>query len=207
MGEVVRIREGEGWIILRCGGPRTLTLATSLAEDGFDVWTPARKETIRRKRWYKAKRIDRPLVPGFLFARQRHLQELLDMAKLDIKPRRGAGLLKAAHAAFTVLRDPLIDDGFPVVADSALVELREREKPAKVKRRAHIYGNGDELKITEGCYEGMNAVFDRGDRRSSTVWISLFGRFQRLKLPTSILRLTEVNEFRPATDRAAKRAA
>lgn len=79
------------WCILRTSGNRTLPLVRSLANAGFDVWTPTRM--IRRaapgQRRALALGLRRrmvevgvPILSGFVFARAIHLEDLARIAAL-----------------------------------------------------------------------------------------------------------------------------
>lgn len=196
------------WIILRTKPSSTLKLAASLADDGFGVWTPARRETVRRARWNVRRDVRVPLLAGFVFADASHIFDLLELAAMPVKPRRLCGRYsKPAHASFSVLRDPLDPDGIPIVADHHLEPLREAEIPARVKRRFASFAPGSVVRITSGGFTGMIAVVDRSNRKNAVVSISFFGRHQRVEIPTSILKLDEAYRLLSETDDAAREAA
>lgn len=111
------------WIILRMAGPRTLAVAASLKQAGFEVWTPAR--TLRRPAPGQRRRlvlglrrrmieVEVPMLPGFAFARARHLQ---DIASLALDPA-------SRHPIFSVFQ---VVDRAPLISDSGLAGLRDAE--------------------------------------------------------------------------------
>ena len=63
----------DAWCILRCSNAKTLNLATSLADVGFDAWTPV--ETIIRGEKKEALRV--PLTASFVFSPADRLHDLL----------------------------------------------------------------------------------------------------------------------------------
>lgn len=166
----------EGWIILRCAGRNTLRLADSLGEDGFDVWTPRREQVIRRPRWNVARKVTLPLLAGFVFAKAEHLLELLSIANTHERIRRGP---RPAHSEFSILRHC---ERIPMIADAALEPLRLAEKPAAVRRKLGRYDPGSEVRITSGGFEGFTAKVERSGHDYAIVWVSLFGRHQRVKI-------------------------
>lgn len=109
------------WCILRTNGGQTLPLARSLRESGFDVWTPAR--TIRRI--VKAKTpsgtrqfdIELPILPTFVFARERDLGLLADAAVELVSP----------HPDFSIFRH---GGRIPLVGDGEIAGLRGEEERA-----------------------------------------------------------------------------
>lgn len=187
------------WIILKCTSGKTLRLTETLGAAGYMVWTPIKRETIRRARWNVKRNVAVPLAAGLIFARSEHMADFLDFARMPVKPRFATGFKD-------VLRDPMVD-GVPMIRDSALDPLRLAELPAKVRRRAGTFSRGDGVKVLEGSFAGFPAIVDTSDRRNTKVWITLFGRHQRVELPSSILRLDEVEGLRSETGTAVRKAA
>ena len=114
------------WCILSTSSGRTLPLARSLSEAGLEVWTPTR--TIRRpapgqrRRLHMGQRrkmieVDVAILPGFVFARATHLD---DLAGLSHDPA-------SRHPAFTVFQ---IGGRVPMVSDASVAGLREEEARA-----------------------------------------------------------------------------
>ena len=77
---------GTDWFILRTAGRSTLSLAKTLAEDGFEVWTPARMQVIRVPRMNVRREVRLPLLPSFVFVRAPHLHDLLELASIGQAP-------------------------------------------------------------------------------------------------------------------------
>jgi hypothetical protein len=114
------------WCILSTSGGRTLPLARSLADAGLEVWAP--KRTIRRpapgqrRRLVMGQRrkmieVDVAILPGFVFARAVHLDDLAAIAH-DPAIR---------HPAFTVFQ---LGGRVPMVSDASVAGLREEEARA-----------------------------------------------------------------------------
>lgn len=170
----------DGWIILRTSGARTLRLRDSLEEDGFDVWTPTRVRTVRVPRANFRRPVKFAVVPSFVFARRRHLYDLLELAAMPDKPRRGAGLRKPAHDPFSVFRHC---DRIPVIRDEALESLRQAEERVTDKRPRR-YGDGERVKILRGPFGGMIGRVEKSSRRKTVL---CFGHNFRVEVDNFIL--------------------
>lgn len=189
----MQVDRQEGWIILRTAGRSTLRLAASLAEDGFDVWTPQREQHVRRPRWNVSRKVTLPILAGFVFARAGGLVELLELAAMPVKPRRDwrNGYRRDAeeelppHPDFSVFRHC---ERIPLISDTALDPLRRAEKPACERRRYGRFGKDDGVRITEGSFQGMEGVVEKCGLDYAFVWLSVFGRQHRAKISTFILQ-------------------
>jgi len=120
------------WCILSTTGGRTLPLARSLAAAGLEVWTPTR--TIRRpapgqrRRLHMGQRrkmieVDVAILPGFVFARAAHLD---DLARAAIDPA-------SRHPLFVVFQ---LAGRAPMVSDASVAGLREEEERAAALAQA-----------------------------------------------------------------------
>jgi hypothetical protein len=123
----------EGWCILRTSGGRTLPLANSLAQSGFEVWTPkrvtkrpapgqARRLVMGRRR--KMIEIETAILPGFVFARAHQLDDLARIADAaEIGPYPDFSIFKFGGRA-------------PIVGDSSVQGLRDAETDARAVLRS-----------------------------------------------------------------------
>ena len=175
------------WIILRCSGRHTLRLAQSLAEDGFECWTPARTMRIRKPRWNVHREVTLPLMAGFVFAQSRHLVDLMDVANSPNALRRGLGRLMPAHPVFRVFH---LNDRIPLIADQELEALRQEERtgqdPADLK---DLFRKGEKVMVTQGIFGGMGGIVERVDGVFTLV---RFGSRMRVKISTFILEPNSV---------------
>lgn len=170
-------REFNGWCILRTQGRHTIRLAESLAKDGFEVWTPIeiRVERAGRSRRRVESRV--PIMATYVFAKARHLVDLLELAAMPVKPRRGAGLLEPAHVGFSVMR---WRDKIPMVDDRQLRELRRLQAKLSPARKPNIATKkadeplpvGMGVRLTKSGFQGMKGTIERSDRRYTIVSIS-----------------------------------
>jgi hypothetical protein len=120
------------WVILWTGAGRTLPLIQSLERAGYAVWTPTR--TVRRpapgsRRQYAMgqRRVMRevvlPIVPGLVFAREHHLDDLTRIASLPIKP----------HPAFSIFT---WGGRAPLIPEQQILGLRDEHYRAEVAIQA-----------------------------------------------------------------------
>jgi hypothetical protein len=106
------------WCILRTSGGQTLPLAAWLRGAGFNVWTPARtiRKLVRRgTRTEQRLEVDIPILPTFVFARERDLPALADV--IDDQD--------VLRPAFSIFR---YNGRIPLVGDREVVGLREEEE-------------------------------------------------------------------------------
>jgi hypothetical protein len=178
------------WCILRTSGRHTMSLAQSLEEDGYDVWTPIETKTVRVPRANAKRKVRLPIMPSYVFAKVVHLVDLLQLAAMPVKPRRGARCMDPAHPSFTVLH---AFGGIPTIKDAHLDELRKLEaKRTPIKRAAYSFPADASARVKGGVFGGMVGVVVRS---SPTETILRFDRGFPVGIPTSILELDGVSEL------------
>jgi hypothetical protein len=187
----------QGWIILRTSGARTLRLLRSLAEDGYEVWSPVKTESRRKPRANARVDIEVPVTAGFIFARLRHLVDLLDLAAMPEKPRRGPGGSKPAHIRFSVFHD---QRGVPIVTERELDRFREhlsrQPKPSKWFLR------GDKVRASDGSFGGLQGAVVRS-KKGETV-VDFGGFLGHVKISTFILQPIEADSCARSAARDAE---
>jgi transcription antitermination factor NusG len=176
----------EDWFILRTAGKSTLLLAKTLEEDGFECWTPIRTQTIRVPRMNVRREVKLPLLPSFVFVRSRHLVDLLHLANMDEKPRRGTGWGKPAHKDFSVFHSL---DTIPIIPDFQLDPLRLSERMAIPKKDAPRFDRGSRVRANGGVFEGMRGKVERC--RSGKAIVVFEGGSKRWEIPTFLLSQTD----------------
>jgi hypothetical protein len=175
------------WCILRTSGRSTLGLAESLAKDGYDVWTPVETKRVRIPRANARREVRLPIMPTYIFARVAHLVDMLQLAAMPVKPRRGAGLMDPAHANFSVLH---AFGRIPLVADRHLTDLRRIEaKRTPIKRAAYSFPLDASTRVKEGIFGGMTGVVVRSTPAATVLRFN--GGFP-VEIPTTMLELDEV---------------
>lgn len=171
------------WIILRTSGRSTLPLAESLAEDGYEVWTPV--ETIRKEipRMNVKREVRQPIMRSYVFAAVTHLVDLLQLAAMPVKPRRGAGLMKPAHPGFSVLH---AFGRIPLVAERHLAELRKLEaKRTPRKVAAYAFPRNGIVRVVGGAAMGKIGIVVSSSRTKTKIFC--IGDRYDLEIPTSLL--------------------
>lgn len=172
------------WIILRTSGRHTMSLAESLAKDGYSVWTPIETKRIRVPRANARREVRLPIMPSYVFARVSHLIDLLQLAAMPVKPRRGAGLRESAHAGFSVMH---LKDRIPTIADRHLAELRKIEaKRTPIKRAPYAFPRNASVRVDGGIFGGMTGVVMRSTPKATTLRFE--GGFP-VEIPTTMLEL------------------
>lgn len=208
------------WFVLRTAGRSTLRLAASLAEDGFETWVPV-EVTIEHEPKLNLKReVRRPILPSYVFvgiANKKHPVELIDlmrMAELPVKPRRGwkNGYRRDAvsgelppHTDFRVYRR---GERIFIIEDRHLNPLRRiarRRTAAPITAPLKPYQT---VRASEGAgsFHGMVGKVQVSNERETIVCFG-GGLLERVKIPTSFLLLEQVYELQSNTDTAARKAA
>lgn len=191
---------GSRWIILRTAGRCTLGLAASLAEDGFDVWTPVETGVFKVPRANVKRTVTRAMLPSYVFARADHLYDLLQLASMPNRQRRGPRLSKPAHDSFSVMH---LHDNIPLIADAALTALRKieaRRTPRQMAEESLPVGCVVRVKPGSSGFDGMIGKVESGDRGTTLVW---FNSRYTAKIPTSLLQPDEVGADQPILANAA----
>jgi hypothetical protein len=184
------------WIILRTTGAKTLPLARSLREAGFDVWTPER--VMRRVRAHArllpgGKRptidVDAPIMPTLVFARAVHLGELAIASVAAVSP----------HPSFSIFRHagrvPLVGDAqidglraeereqAEIIAALRECETRDEERRARaaamrtkaarlkaLRSERRRFAAGDRVRVADyPAFAGMVGVIESSDGKSARV--------------------------------------
>ncbi|WP_404711501.1 transcription termination/antitermination NusG family protein [Sphingomonas sp. MMS24-J13] len=167
------------WCILRTSRARTLPLAESLVQAGFDAWTPVEEAERRSGRSRAREYVDAPMMPGFVFAREEHIRELLGIIGMHSSPHPSFSIFVHAGRA-------------PLIGDRSMDELRRLETLAirKLEDRAKARNSrvrrdlaiGSTVKVKEdGNFLGMVGVVEACDGRSAMI---NFGGKQSFKIDT-----------------------
>jgi hypothetical protein len=202
MGERERETEAAGrrWCILRTSGRHTISLAETLAKDGWEVWTPIETRTIRAGPSRRRVDVRQPIMPSYVFAREDQLLDLIELAAARVKARRGAGLADRdrAHADFSVLH---AFGRIPLVSDRHLAALRLLEaKRTPIKRAAFAFPKNASARVTAGVCQGLVGVVVRSTPKSTVIRFT--GAFP-FEIPTSFLTMEEVHQANTAALKAA----
>lgn len=144
------------WAILRMAATSTLRVAQSLADAGFDTWTPAEEiqKTVRGKiEWTKV-----PMLPTFVFADASRLVELVALARCPMTYQ----VWDSAQQRMTTKGTPFfrlfqVDGDIETIPGRELEPLRRIEGRRKRKPRGkpRDWIVGDRVRLTEGAYEGL----------------------------------------------------
>lgn len=196
-----RMMGDEGsWCILRTSGRQTLRLTQTLAEDGFNVWTPSEIVTIRSPRRNARRTATLPVMPGYVFARAEQALELLHLSR-SLKEGRGAGPGRPNHHPFSVW---VSNNRAWSVSSADMQALRDYEtaahrraaeqaRRALAKQKAAPLPVGVSVKVKEGshgAFEGMVGRVTRSD--SGNTKIVFTGWKRNVTIRTSLLALDQI---------------
>lgn len=148
------------WIILRMAASSTLNVAKSLADAGYEVWTPIEVEKRRAAR--SRKRIERevPLMPTFVFARCDRLGDLVALSKSPALTYQAwdkelQRIVTRGCPYFRVFR---YLDGYPRIADRHLDPLRQAEQRRKTKGKSNNLMAGAAVRYPAAGFEGLTGT-------------------------------------------------
>lgn len=180
------------WCILRTAPRFTMKLAESLAKDGFEVWTPIETRVVSVPRMNVKRPVKFAMLPSYVFARAKHLVDLLQLASMPVKPRRGPGLREPAHASFSVVH---WHDSIPLIHDRHFADLRRIEgRRAVVSKADAAFPIGRKARVTRGIAEGLVGFVEQSNQLHTKV---RFGD-KLMKFETCILELAEVSNYQRA---------
>lgn len=174
-------RTENGWCILTTSGARTLPLAASLREAGFEVYTPTRTAHIRKPRRPGKIVKQVPMAPTFVFARWKDLDELLAISRLPV----------SHHPSFSFFR---FNGQYPEVSNAEIERVREKERRAVPTRQRPTIPVGSAVRPDEGPYAGMSGVVRRSDGKYTLV---AFGGWMEVQIETFLISPNAVLPSQP----------
>lgn len=144
------------WCILRTAPSKTLDLARSLAEAGFDVWSPIGPVEVREGPYRSRREVQTALMPGYVLARADRLSDLLEQARSpallfrvwDSELRK---MVVKGHPAFSVHRG----GNHRLIPDGDLTSLRGAEHRPKVKKIARTFAIGEQVRTDDAGFSGL----------------------------------------------------
>lgn len=162
------------WCILRMSGGNTLSVARSLGEAGFDVWTPVEVHKRRVGRERQERETSMPITPGIVFARDSRLDDLIAMARAPTPTFLAwnpATKRMELHGCpyFSIFRH---QGQYPRVADRQLDPLRRAEQRMRPRSKAATVQAGDEVRIPSSAFGGLIGVVDKTKGRFAMVRIT-----------------------------------
>jgi hypothetical protein len=182
------------WLILRTAGSKTLKLAETLRADGYEAWSPVETRSIRIPRANVRRKVTLPIMPSYVFARDYHLIDLLELSALAVRPN--------GVPSFSVLH---IHNKIPLIADEHLDELRAiqaKRTPRKIASEA--LPKGARVGVEGGSFSGMRGVVERSDTVHTLV---SFGGNYSVKISTGLFEKNELGELLALMGEAARKAA
>lgn len=185
-------RDARRWCILRTAGAKTMPLVRSLADAGFDAWTPTEHVRRRIPRGKSTEHRIVPLAPTYVFVRGIHLSELQAIERAEITPHPRFSIFR--HYGNTVfVKHATLDPLLALQQDSYLASLPATGRKPGKPRGLH-YEVGDKVKLTAGAFTGFEAFVESSDGLTTTLTVGIFGRAQGVKVSTLQLRGASVSD-------------
>lgn len=148
------------WLVLTCSNAVTLRLAESLTEAGIEAWAPREIIVLRARRQHKREEIIGPLMAGFVFARTRHLHELLELAHSPAMLYQvwDAGQRKMVTKGHPHFRFFLINGQQRIIPERQLAELRRLDGLTRPKTPLRKWSVGERIRLSDGAYAGLGGI-------------------------------------------------
>lgn len=160
------------WLILRCSNCKTLELAASLTDAGFEAWSPV--ETVQRqgKDRGKLETHTLALMPGYVFAKARHIAALLELVHSpsmqfrvwDSEKRR---MVTRGHPTFSFMKRT--GGEIASTADSTLNALRMIERRRKPRGKVKPVAVGAIVRFDDGGFAGLTGTVERTEGKFALV--------------------------------------
>lgn len=162
------------WIILTCSNAKTLDLARSLTEAGYEAWSPVETIQRRSRSGSKPEEVTRAIMPSFVFARAENEIELLALShsptlNYRVWDRELRRMVTRGHPFFRFFR-PFGES--TRVSDAQLDHLRKLEKKRRPKGKPRSFANGVSVRFTEGGFEGLVGIVEETRGEYTVVTIS-----------------------------------
>ena len=156
------------WFCIRAQYHKELLAEFSLQREGVETFLP-RIRYPKRAKW-----VEEPLFPGYLFAK--------------FQPARSLRLLHYCQGVSTVVHFGLYT---PVISEDTISHLRELIGPEGTKELPHPVRAGDEVEVLSGPFLGFDAIVTRviPARKRVAVLLDFLGRQSEAELELGSLRL------------------
>jgi transcription antitermination factor NusG len=163
--------DGRVWCIVRCTSVKTLELAKSLGDAGFEAWAPIESVILRARRGHARQEIVVPMMPGFVFVETSRLVDLIALSRSpsliyrvwDAELRR---TVTRGHPYFRMFRPFSDHDTIP---DAQLAHLRKLDGLRRPKGPLRTWSEGDRVRLTDGAYSGLRGTVRKYSGEQTTV--------------------------------------
>lgn len=176
------------WVILRCSNCKTLELAASLTEVGFEAWAPVDWD-------------ENPMTAGYVFAKAAQIHSLLELSHSPsllyrVWDTEQQKMVTKGHPYFRLMPRLGTAGGWARVSDLALRPIREIERRRKPRGVVKTIAVGAIVRLQEGGFAGLDGVVESVRNKFATV------TFEGLPVPVQIgcWLLTEKVDATPAVN-------
>lgn len=147
------------WCILRCSNCKTLELARSLNEAGFEAWSPVTRVEGRKGDQRTREEVAVPLLASFVFAGADRLPDLLALSHSpalqfrvwDSAKRR---MVTRGHPYFRVFRG----GAHRLIPDAELEPLRRLERKPRPKFYERGFIVGEQVRTDDAGFAGLTGT-------------------------------------------------
>lgn len=182
------------WLILRTANCKTLELAASLTEAGFEAWSPVETVQRRARKGNKPEAVQLALTPSYVFARASHLHALIDLSRnpalnyrvWDTEARR---MVTRGHPYFRLFRHLGEIATIPGGHLNALRSLERKRAPKPVAKAMKV---GARVRLSESGFEGLWATVQSSRKNYTRVLVD--GWIVPVDFPTWTLQQGSCND-------------
>ena len=161
------------WLILRCSNCKTLDLAASLTDAGFEAWSPVETVQRRARKGNKPEAVRLALTPSYVFAQAHHLYALLELSRSpalnyrvwDSEKRK---MVTRGHPYFRLFRHLGEIATIPATHLTALRNLERKRAPKPVAKAMKV---GARVRLSESGFEGLWATVQSSRKNYTRVLI------------------------------------
>lgn len=175
------------WCILRCSSSKTLDLAASLTEDGFEAWTPAEVVVKGGSTGPEPDLVRRALMASWVFARAACLQDLLALSRspslnYQVWDSDRRKMVTKGHPSFRLFR---YVGEIKTIPDRQLTALRNLERKRQPRPKVEPLEPGVRVRLQEAGFEGLWATVQVSRKKET---IALVDGWMPVTFPTYSLR-------------------
>ena len=180
--DIPPLAQTDPWFVVWAKSRAEKKVEKRIAALGLSPWLPVVRE---RHRWSdRWREVERPLFPGYLFARATHAdwQKILRTPGVLTVVREGGKPALLADSFVTSLRDAI---------------EREGAAPEAVAERVD-YRAGDEVIVQEGALRGVRGVVrERRGGRQLVLWVAEIGKGVGFTIGSALVKAAPTNGSRP----------
>lgn len=157
------------WYLLQCKPRQDARAEDNLLRQGYPCFRPLLHR--EKRSGGRIQKIEESLFPGYLF--------------IQLNPQGNWAPLRSTRGVSRLV----VFSGYPLPVSAQLIEqLRERSQLAAVQKAAPLLQAGEKVRITEGPFAELEAIFHSMDGlQRAVLLLNMLNRQQQIHLPLSSL--------------------